>query len=97
MDGGRESDTIDAEDGERCVCPNSRELPSASKSASCDSSEDSEMMGGSVEKPGPARGDERHGRVCIRLLGGDHDIARTVRPCVEGGMSERLFNEEKKR
>lgn len=55
------------------------------------------MMGGSVEKPGPARGDERHGRVCIRLLGGDHDIARTVRPCVEGGMSERLFNEEKKR
>lgn len=70
-------DTTDNEDGER-DCTSSRALSSATRS--CSSSEDSEMMGGRVEKAGPARGDERHGRVYISPLGGGGD--RTVRACV---------------
>lgn len=41
------------------------------------------MMGGRVEMAARARGEERHGRVCISPLWGDHvDAARTVRACV---------------
>lgn len=69
VEAARESDTIeDEDDGKRWVCPNSRGLSGGSRSSSWDSSEDSEMMGGRVEKPGPARGEERHGRVCISPL-----------------------------
>ena len=39
------------------------------------------MTGGRVERTGPARGDERHGRVCISPLLGDGqaEVTRTVR------------------
>ena len=71
---------MDDEDCER-DCPKSWRLSGAERSCSWDSasSEDSEMMGESVEKPGPARGEERHGRVYITTFGGA--TGRAVRVC----------------
>ena len=72
-DAEAEKEPSDEEDGER----RSRAPSDRPRSFSWDSSEDSEMMGGSVEK---TRGDERQGRVYICALGGGHAVvARTVR------------------
>lgn len=73
-------DAIDDEEVERlsgCARGLSR------SSFSWDSSEPSGMTGGSVDvkKAGPARGEERHGRVCIIPVGGGLGVARTERDC----------------
>lgn len=75
-----EAASIEDQDGEReSEC--SRALVSSLRSSSWDSSDDSEMMVGSLENAGPARGEERHGRECITPLGGAHDVVtRGVRP-----------------